>query len=81
RLYGEDIDGSLAWADGLAAAGLLSAEELKAIREGLQQVRREFEEGTFESEPSDEDIHTAVERRLTELIGPVAGKLHTGRSR
>ena len=81
RLYREDIDASLAWAAALARAGLLSAEELESIERGLNEVRLEFDEGVFEATPSDEDIHTAVERLLTERIGPLAGKLHTGRSR
>ncbi len=81
RLFQEDIDGSLAWAAALAQAGVLTEEERARLADGLEQVRREFERGTFEPAPTDEDIHTAVERRLTELVGPVAGKLHTGRSR
>jgi argininosuccinate lyase len=81
RLYNEDIDGSLAWSKELIRAGVLSEEECATISEGLEEVRREFKKGAFEHVPTDEDIHTAVERRLTELIGPVAGKLHTGRSR
>jgi hypothetical protein len=52
-----------------------------SIIEGLDKVRMEWESSTFEIKPSDEDIHTANERRLTELIGSVGGKLHTGRSR
>jgi len=81
RLYAEDIEGSIAWAWGLAGAGVLAAAEAEQIVAGLRAVRREFEDGTITFAPGDEDIHTAVERRLTELIGPVAGKLHTGRSR
>ncbi|MFN2182158.1 MAG: argininosuccinate lyase [Candidatus Promineifilaceae bacterium] len=81
RLYEQDITGSIAWAKGLARAGILSGEETAAIVDGLDAVRKEFDEGTFEFQPDDEDIHTAVERRLTELVGPVGGKLHTGRSR
>jgi len=81
RLYDQDITGSVAWAKGLARAGILSDEEMAAIVSGLEAVRREFDEGVFEFQPADEDIHTAVERRLTELVGPVGGKLHTGRSR
>jgi len=81
RLYDEDITGSIAWADALAAAGLLTNEERDALCNGLERVRREFAEGTFAIQPDDEDIHSAVERRLTELVGPVGGKLHTGRSR
>ena len=81
RLYDEDITGSIAWADALAAAGLLTAEERDALYDGLEKVRHEFAKQTFAIQPEDEDIHTAVERRLTELVGPVGGKLHTGRSR
>ena len=81
RLYDEDITGSIAWADALAAAGLLTPKEQEALSEGLETVRREFAGGTFATQPDDEDIHSAVERRLTELVGPVGGKLHTGRSR
>jgi argininosuccinate lyase len=81
RLYEVDIRGSVAYAQALARAGMLTAEDRDAIVEGLERVRREFEGGTFEAKLSDEDIHTAVERRLTELIGQVGGKLHTGRSR
>jgi argininosuccinate lyase len=81
RLYAADIRGSIAYAHALHRAGLLAADERDAIVEGLEQVKVEFDEGRFAPELADEDIHTAVERRLTELIGPVAGKLHTGRSR
>ncbi len=81
RMYQEDIDASLAWANALAEAGVLAPEELEAICQGLDSIRLEFLEQRFESRPSDEDIHTAVERRLFEIIGPTAGKLHTGRSR
>jgi argininosuccinate lyase len=69
RLWAEDIAGSIAWAGGLARAGILEA------------VRAEFAAGSFAPDVNDEDIHTAVERRLGEIIGPLAGKLHTGRSR
>ena len=81
RLYDEDITGSVAWAEGLAAAGLLTADERDALLAGLEAVRAEFAAGAFAIVPDDEDIHSAVERRLTELVGPVGGKLHTGRSR
>ena len=81
RLYDEDITGSIAWADALTAADLLTPKEQEALTEGLERVRREFAEGTFAIQPDDEDIHSVVERRLTELVGPVGGKLHTGRSR
>jgi argininosuccinate lyase len=81
RLYRADIRGSQAYACALVGAGILTAEESKRICAGLDRVLDEFESDTFAVVPSDEDIHTAVERRLGELIGPVAGKLHTGRSR
>ncbi|MBP7693940.1 MAG: argininosuccinate lyase, partial [Anaerolineales bacterium] len=81
RLWREDIAGSLAWAQALAEAGTLTALEAVQITAGLQQVHDEFAAGAFAFAPADEDIHTAVERRLTELIGPAGGKLHTGRSR
>ena len=81
RLYNEDINGSIAWANGLAVAGVLTPDEAATIVQGLEQVRTEFANETFEFAPNDEDIHTAVERRLTEIVGAVGGKLHTGRSR
>jgi argininosuccinate lyase len=81
RLYNEDITGSIAWTRGLARAGVLTEDETNEIVVGLNQVRAELANKTFAFHPADEDIHTAVERRLTELIGPVGGKLHTGRSR
>ena len=81
RLYRADIAGSQAYAGALAGAGLITGEEAETLIDGLEQVLAEFEDGTFEEQASDEDIHTAVERRLGELVGPVAGKLHTGRSR
>jgi argininosuccinate lyase len=81
RLYAQDIEGSLAHCKTLKRAGVLTSREAAAIIRGLQAVRREFAEGRFVPTPRDEDIHMAVERRLTELIGPVGGKLHTGRSR
>jgi argininosuccinate lyase len=81
RLYASDIACSSAYARALAGAGVLTSAEANAIAAGLEQVRAEFERGEFRPAPGDEDIHTAVERRLGEIIGPVAGKLHTGRSR
>lgn len=81
RLAAQDVCGSLAWARAITQAGLLTAEECRAIVAGLEQIAAEFAAGGFEYALGDEDIHTAVERRLGELIGPVAGKLHTGRSR
>ncbi len=81
RLWQVDITGSEAYARALARAGLLSEGEASEIVSGLSSVAEEWAAGTFELAPGDEDIHTANERRLTELVGPVAGKLHTGRSR
>ena len=81
RLYDVDITGSIAWARALARAGILTVEERDQLVAGLARVREEFRTGVFGSAPGDEDIHTAVERRLGALVGPVAGKLHTGRSR
>lgn len=81
RLAAVDIRGSIAYAKALAQAELITAEECGRLVSGLEQVTAEFASGTFEIKPDDEDIHTAVERRLAELVGPVAGKLHTGRSR
>ena len=81
RLWREDIDGSQAWVVALEAAGLIDASERRTLVDGFARVRREFELGQFIVRDGDEDIHTAVERRLGELVGDVAGKLHTGRSR
>ena len=81
RLYDEDITGSIAWACGLIGAGVLTAAEAETIIAGLEQVRAEFADGSFVLAADDEDVHTAVERRLTEIVGAVGGKLHTGRSR
>ena len=81
RLWRADIAGSQAYARALARAGIVSEAEAEQIVQGLEQVAAEWADGRFELAPGDEDIHTANERRLTELAGPVAGKLHTGRSR
>ena len=81
RLYAEDIQASKAWAAALQRAGILTEDESEAIQSGLDSVTSTFEDGSFEPLPTDEDIHTAVERLLTERIGSVGGKLHTGRSR
>jgi len=81
RLWAQDIRGSVAWVRALARAGVLTTEEADVIAGGLAQVHTEFAAGRFAFAPADEDIHTAVERRLGEIVGPVGGKLHTGRSR
>ena len=81
RMYAADIRGSIAYAGALVQAGLVTAEECDQLVAGLERVRAEFDADDFQIQPGDEDIHTAVERRLGELVGPVAGKLHTGRSR
>jgi len=80
-LWREDVAGSLAHVHGLEAGGLLTATEADALRAALHQVADEFDQGRFTFEPGDEDIHTAVERRVTELAGDTGAKLHTGRSR
>lgn len=81
RMYRQDIRGSMAYARAAVGAGVLTPDEAETLAAGLEQVLAEFESGTFELKPGDEDIHTAVERRLTEIVGAVGGKLHTGRSR
>lgn len=81
RMYDADIRGSIAYAQALARVGILTDDEVRDLERGLKQVREEFARGAFETKPEDEDIHTAVERRLHELIGDAAHKLHTGRSR
>ena len=81
RMWAQDVRGSQAWVRALARAGVLTGDEAAQIEAGLHSVYAEFEAERFAFVPGDEDIHTAVERRLGELIGPVAGKLHTGRSR
>jgi argininosuccinate lyase len=81
RLAPQDLAGSRAHVRGLVRAGILDAEEAEVVLAALDAVERELAEGTFAFAPSDEDIHTAVERRVTELAGPPGAKLHTGRSR
>lgn len=81
RMWRADITGSQAYARALARSGIISGDEAETLVAGLEQVADEWAAGKFELRPGDEDIHTANERRLTELLGDVAGKLHTGRSR
>jgi len=81
ELYKEDIEGSIAHATMLTAQGILTEDELTLIKKGLAQVMAEMDAGEFEWVASDEDIHMAVEKRLTEIIGDAGKKVHTGRSR
>ncbi len=83
RLWDADIAGSVAWARATCRAGLLTEEERDTLIAGLEAVRAEIarDPAAAFARASDEDIHSFVERRLTEQVGPVAGKLHTGRSR
>ena len=81
RMYEEDIRGSIAHSRMLSKQGIISSEEQKEIENGLLLIKNEIENGTFEFKIEDEDIHMSIEKRLTEIIGAVAGKLHTARSR
>lgn len=81
RLWKDDIAGSLAHVKGLGHAGILPLSEVAQIESALQQVASEFANGTFEFVAGEEDIHTSIERRITQIAGPVGGKVHTGRSR
>jgi argininosuccinate lyase len=82
RMWEQDVNGSIAYAKATCKVGILTETERDAIVNGLEQVRLEWANNTFELKPGDEDIHTANERRLTEIIGAaIGGKLHTGRSR
>ena len=81
RMYEEDIKGSIAHSRMLSKQGIISSEEQKEIENGLLLIKNEIENGTFEFKIEDEDIHMSIEKRLTEIIGAVAGKLHTARSR
>ena len=81
RLFEDDVIGSLAWADALAAAGALSTEDAQSIRSALTEIL-----GKGQAEPAwvsgpDEDVHSFVERQLVERIGDAGRRLHTGRSR
>ena len=81
RLYAEDIECSLAHAEALARAGVISGAERKKIAAGLAQIRDEIRGGKFEWQVSLEDVHMNIEARLVELVGETGKKLHTGRSR
>jgi argininosuccinate lyase len=81
RLYRHDILGSIAHAKMLAKQRIIPARDAQKIVRGLETIRREIDHGKFAFSEADEDIHMNVERRLTKLIGPAGGKLHTARSR
>ncbi len=81
RLYAEDIAASKAHAAMLVQCGIITAKDGRAIARGLDQIRKEIEDGSFVFETALEDIHMNVEARLAELIGAAAGRLHTARSR
>lgn len=81
RMWDQDIRGSIAYAKSIALVGIITEEEASTLVDGLGKVSEEWANGIFEIKAGDEDIHTANERRLTEIVGPVGGKLHTGRSR
>jgi argininosuccinate lyase len=81
RLAQDDLAGSAAHVAGLVHVGLLDDDEAAAVFAALDQTEQELAKGTFAFVPADEDIHTAIERRVTELAGDAGGKLHTGRSR
>ncbi|MEI9954281.1 MAG: argininosuccinate lyase [Pseudomonadota bacterium] len=81
ELWREDIAGSIAHAEGLARAGVLTNAEALSIVTGLQQIKAEIERGEFFWDRKKEDVHMNIEARLRDVVGPVGGKLHTGRSR
>ena len=81
RLYRQDIAGSRAHAAMLAKQGIITRDDADSIIAGLGKVQDEIENGEFPWDPALEDLHMNIERRLTDLIGPAAGRLHTGRSR
>jgi argininosuccinate lyase len=81
RLAVDDLAGSRAHVRGLQRAGVLTEQEMGILLAALNRVEDELADGAFRFLPSDEDIHTAIERRVSEIAGPAGGKLHTGRSR
>src|SRR5579862_7589229 len=81
RLSPYDVDQSVAHTTMLAAQGIIGEHDRDELLRGLEQVRRELADGSFAFADRDEDIHMAIERRLTEIVGAVGGKLHTARSR
>ncbi len=81
RMYEEDINGSIAHSRMLVKQEIINKDEQNKIESGLLDIKKEIEEGVFQFKVEDEDIHMSIEKRLTEIIGPIAGKLHTARSR
>ncbi len=81
RLAADDVTGSRAHVRGLAAAGILSQDDAKILVTALDRVADELSSGTLAFQAGDEDVHTAIERRVTEIAGDVGARLHTGRSR
>jgi argininosuccinate lyase len=81
RMWAHDIKGSIAHARMLAETGVISSADADAIEAGLSEIYREIRDGKFEWHIADEDVHMAIERALTERIGPAGGRLHTARSR
>jgi len=81
RLFEDDVTGSLAWADALVACGALSAEDGRAIRDGLRAILEEGRRNPGWVGGDDEDVHSFVERQLVARIGDAGRRLHTGRSR
>ena len=81
KLWRDDITGSIAHVKGLAHAQIIDKAETDKIISALETVAQEFNTGKFEFVASDEDIHTAIERRVTQIAGDTGAKLHTGRSR
>ena len=81
RLAAQDVRGSMAHAEMLAACGIITAADNAAIQKGLVQIAQEISDSKFNYRPEHEDIHMNIEVRLRELIGDAAGRLHTARSR
>lgn len=81
RLYAYDIQGSIAHCKTLAKAGIISSKEARELTAGLKKIKQEIGSHTFDYQHALEDIHTHIESRLAEIVGPVAHKLHTARSR
>lgn len=81
RLYNEDIDGSQAYAKALTDVGIITNDEKGLITRSLEEIRQMWEHDTIKFKSTDEDVHTVNERLLTEMVGAVGAKLHTGRSR